>query len=155
MTTLHSPKRSLRAPRVANTPRCPLLPNDLRACLGSTPTSHRLALFVPALDSAGPTAPLTQPLSLEGLRLFTLMVQPLPACLDCTFTTSAFVRVPFAVHFEHGDARLWLVCSECGTESEGPRRKRGDVSRLLKECCKRAPCRVDTVVDLPDPTEPN
>lgn len=154
MTTLHSPKRRQKpsAPELGELltrPRNPLLPGDLRACCSLVPTTHRLALVVPALDSVGPTAPLTQLLSLEALRMFTWMLQPLVPCPRCGNAQPPVRRVPFAVHFSHGDARLWLVCADCRLEEEAPRRKRGDVTRMLLECVKRAPCRVDAVVDLP------
>lgn len=153
MTTLHSPKRrqkpsALEPGGLLSRPRSALLPRDLRACCSPAPASHRLAFVVPALDSAGPTAPLTQLLSLEALRMFTWMLQPLAPCDDCP-AQGPVRRVPYAVHFEHGDARLWLVCADCGRETETLRRKRGEVTRLLLECVKRAPCRVDAVVDLP------
>lgn len=160
MTTLHSPKRSLGALSLStrqkpSRPKCDLLPGDLRACTGDKPTSHRLAMFGPALDCAGPTAPRTQLVSLEALRILTRVLGSVLGaqahCGQCRApgTPSQPVLVPYVVHFVHGDAHLWLVCTKCGAE-QMRLRKRGEMTTLLREAVKRAMCRVDAVVDLPE-----
>lgn len=111
-------------------------------------------MFAPALDCAGPTAPRTQLVSLEALRLLThaltLTLCNEAACARCAAPAVPLkpVLVPFVVHFEHGDARVWLACVRCGAE-QLRLRKRGELTTLLRDAVKRAPCRVDAVVDLP------